>query len=260
MFRRTGIALVVLLLIAVAGVLAVRHLLHVPKGETVTIDSSTIADIGDQPLSWSAFSNHVYIQRCCATSVGKRGTALDFAIAPSDPKVRGSARTESRFKSSRLGETTRYRAVFTIPVDWQETDGIVIPMQWHGSKDVLLGEGGRPPPLVLQMVGSNWRVIKRWDASRISSGAIPEQVLLDTPFQAGERYEWVFDVHWATDETGFIRAWVNSEQVIDDRGPNAFNDFIGPYFKAGIYFPKWEDFEAAPDRRWLSFEEQTQES
>jgi hypothetical protein len=43
-----------------------------------------------------------------------------------------------------------------------------------------------------------------------------------------------------------LEVWQNGETVIDRRGPNAYNDKRGPYFKMGLY-KGWRDPQRPSD-------------
>jgi hypothetical protein len=47
-------------------------------------------------------------------------------------------------------------------------------------------------------------------------------------------------VRWSYEAAGVLQIWKNGRKVIDQTGPNTFNDAKGPYFKMGLY-KGWAD-------------------
>lgn len=174
--------------------------------------------------------------------------ARRFIVRPTDPLVKGSHRAEIRLRPNGLGQAVWYRAAIHVPPDWQESPIRVTAMQWHGTRDVFLMEPGRTPPLQLEIVDERWEIVKSWD-QRLRTPDQAEgddaltvqgrQTIAEAPLTPGRWNEWTFYVLWSTGDDGEVRAWHNGELVVEDRGPNAHLDLIGPYMKAGVYVPDW---------------------
>ena len=197
--------------------------------------------------------------------------ARRFVIRGADPLIKGSHRSEIRFRPNELGQDVWFRATVHVPLDWQSSDVHVTAMQWHGTRDILLLERGRTPPLQLGIRGDRWEILKSWDQRWLTGDdqeenvAVPQgarpifgrTLLAETPLKPGEWQEWTFFVHWSTGADGVLRAWHDGELILDDRGPNAHQDVIGPYMKAGVYVPDWtlDGPEATIPERTLAFGE-----
>lgn len=201
-------------------------------------------------LLWPGI-DHVF-HTCCAESsvlvddIGGR-PARSFTIRPNDPLIKGSHRAEIRLRPNALGQEVWYRGEVYVPADWQPSDVRVTAMQWHGTRDVFLLEPGRTPPLQLEIIDQRWEVVKSWDQrlrtpdgeSGISPSVQGRRSIAEVPLVKGQWADWTFFVRWATDDSGLIRVWRDGELVVEDNGPNAHWDLIGPYMKAGVYVPDW---------------------
>ncbi len=55
------------------------------------------------------------------------------------------------------------------------------------------------------------------------------------PYETGVWTDWVMHVKWSYDQDGIAEVWKDGRKVIDQSGPNAFNDARGPFFKMGLY-------------------------
>ena len=55
------------------------------------------------------------------------------------------------------------------------------------------------------------------------------------PTEKGCWTDWVVHVKWSYQSDGILQIWKNGEKVVDQNGPNAFNDAHGPFFKMGLY-------------------------
>ena len=102
--------------------------------------------------------------------------------------------------------------------------------------------------MALSTDGGKWSLVNRWDAKRntfesgkkVYGGAHRYDF---GPYKTGVWTDWVFHVKWSYQADGILEIWKNGEKVVDQKGPNTFNDAKGPYFKMGLY-KGWKD----PDR------------
>ena len=240
-----------LIILAVLGALAIGGLSIAPlliyNSET-SIDFSENERFGDRTLAMLLLNYDYSLQKCCAHSTSlidfdeaNNQRARRFEVKPEDPKVKNGYRSELRFKSDRIGDRVQYSARMFVPQELIDDEGYsYILMQWHGTRDYILGEKGREPPLALSIRDGHWRVGKVWDTRLFSSqGQIEgKESLAKLKIHSAGWVEWRFDVLWSTGNDGIIRVWMNDKLVVDDTGPNCHNDFVGPYLKAGIY-PSW---------------------
>ena len=77
------------------------------------------------------------------------------------------------------------------------------------------------------------------------------------PVSAGNWYDIVYQIKWESPErggNGFIRCWINGEQVLDYAGPTAANDTNPPRPpELRIYKAPWNRDEITPDRTRISY-------
>jgi hypothetical protein len=253
MNRRSGLlgALGVALVLAVILAFWVYgRLMHYEPGDAVNIDFAAAPHEAHSELGLLLGRGDFYIQRCCANSVtypvidGKR--VVFFHVHATDPLVKHNRRAEARLLSNRLTREASYHVVIGEPASWTPSPQRVLVTQWHGTNDFFLLEPGRFPPMELVIEGDRWIVYKAWDArwrSRDNGWGNTQgrKVIGSAPFTPGKEVDWRFDVRWSTGLDGYVRAYKDGQMVVDDKGPNAFNDFIGPYMKFGAYVPQWRD-------------------
>lgn len=171
--------------------------------------------------------------------------ALKVGLAPEDPRVAGSKRAEVRLKAVGLGEERWYAFSLFVPDDWHPIPEAATVAQWHAVDDKLLGEAGRAPPLRLVIKDDQWSIASHWDARRLSGipflRASPQDgaILWTAPLTRGAWTDWVFRVRWSHGEDGLVEIWKDGAPIAKRDGPNAYNDWLGPFFKLGIYIPHW---------------------
>lgn len=192
------------------------------------------------------------IEFCCdhsATFVGENARegrrALKIALRADDPRMAGSKRAELRLKAAPLGDERWYAFSILVPEGWKPLSEPVTVSQWHAVDDKLFGEGGRAPPLRLVIKDGTWNVTSHWDG-RFLSGfpfitASPQDgaLLWTGPLKRGAWTDWVFRVRWSYGSDGLLEVWKDGTLIARREGPNAYNDWMGPFFKVGIYIPQW---------------------
>lgn len=237
--------LVALIFIAIGGLSIAPSIIY---NSGASIDFSRSERYGGSTLAMLLLGYDYSLQKCCSHSTSLidfdgayNQLARRFEVKPEDPKVKNGYRSELRLKSDRIGDTVQYSGRMFISQELiEDNEYSYILMQWHGTRDYMLGEKGREPPLGLAIRDGEWRVGKAWDTRLFSKGGKPEgkEFLARIKINSPGWVEWKFEVLWSTGDEGRIRAWLNGQQVIDNVGPNCHNDFVGPYLKAGIY-PDW---------------------
>jgi hypothetical protein len=171
------------------------------------------------------------------SEIARVGTrACRFELRPDDYVSQGH-RAELRDPSNALWESevwygfaTRLSAEHPLP----EGIGCVLA-QWHDQ--AKLGDpSGKPPIAVrfrngtLRVTGAHGKFASPDPDRRYEFASIPN-------FPLGVWHDFVFRVVWSRHGTSEIEAWWNATQIVDWRGPLAYeNEAEGPYFKLGVYW------------------------
>lgn len=156
-----------------------------------------------------------------------------------------SYRTEVSGPGSEVGKEYWYGFSIYLPKDYKPDKIWEIVAQWHGVPDFNIGETWRNPVMALMTTGGVWSLSNIWDAKR-NTFASGKKVYggghkYDLgPYQTGVWTDWVFHVKWSYRKDGLLEVWKNGKLVVQQHGPNCFNDAKGPYFKMGIY-KGWRD-------------------
>jgi len=155
------------------------------------------------------------------------------------------ARTEVSGPGSELGKEYWYGFSIFLPQDYVKDDIWEIVAQWHGVPDFKVGENWRNPVMALSTDGGKWQLVNRWDAKlntfqggKRSYGGTRHYDLGE--YRRGAWTDWVVHVKWSYRDDGLLEVWKNGVRIVEQKGPNAFNDSKGPYFKMGIY-KGWRD-------------------
>jgi hypothetical protein len=155
-------------------------------------------------------------------------------------KDRYPDRTEVSGPRAEIGKEYWYGFSIFLPEDYMPDKIWEIVAQWHAAPDTDIGEKWRNPVMALSTTGGRWGWVSRWDAKRNTFqsgkreyGGVREYDL--GPYQRGAWTDWVVHVKWSYRPDGILQVWKNDEKVIDQAGPNAFNDATGPFFKMGLY-------------------------
>ena len=229
-----------LLLLVVIPWFAAGRLTMAP-GTQIAIAPADVSSARNRDMALVRGDDFV-VQECCAHSA----SAVDpqttrYEVRYDDPKVKGSLRSELRFRSTGFHVPTTYEAEVRPNGPWTDPGELVIPMQWHAQKDLWLGEPGRYPPLEFAIKDGRWAIIKSYNTSLFTAPwdkTVQRETLATAPFVPGRWTKWKIVAEWAADETGRIDVWLDGEQIASDRGPNAYRDAVGPYWKLGTYRPR----------------------
>ncbi|WP_134497812.1 polysaccharide lyase [Microvirga pakistanensis] len=201
----------------------------------------------------SSWADRGEVEFCCdhsktfvAQDARHGSQALRITLRKDDPLVAGGKRAELRLKPVGVGEDQWYAFSLLLPEEAQKTSEIVTVAQWHAVDDKILGERGRAPPLRLIVHNGTWNVVTTWD-NRFISGvpflhSEPQggMALWAAPVDGGAWTDWVFHVKWSYREDGLVQIWKDGVSIVEYKGPNAYNDLIGPFFKVGVYVPAWK--------------------
>jgi hypothetical protein len=158
---------------------------------------------------------------------------------------RVSYRTEVSGPRAEIGREYWYAFSVCLPEDYVPDRVWEIVAQWHGVPDFDTGEKYRNPVMALSTTSGRWSWVTRWDAKRntFESGRREyggTRTYDLGPYERETWTDWVVHVKWSYQPDGLLQVWKDGKKVIDQRGPNAFNDAKGPYFKMGLY-KGWRD-------------------
>lgn len=156
-----------------------------------------------------------------------------------------SYRTEVSGPRADVGKEYWYGFSILLPEDYQPDRIWEIVAQWHGVPDFDIGENWRNPVMALSTTSGHWSWVSRWDAKRNTFEGGKRQYGGTSnydlgPYQRGVWTDWVIHVKWSYGPDGLLQVWKDGDKVIDQDGPNAFNDERGPFFKMGLY-KGWRD-------------------
>jgi hypothetical protein len=198
------------------------------------------------------------VERCCDHSVRRvrnpvraGSRALRFEIRKGEPFVANANRAELRRPgdyrvTGGIGDERWFGFSTFIPPDWEsDVEGDVIA-QWHASPDFDC-ETWRSPPLQITTEGEEVRVLMRWDSKPCTDHDEAEgsETIHAGDLARGRWTDWVVHATWDYDDDGMLRMWRDGKLVVDRRGPNAYNDQRGLFFKIGVYKWRWKE----PDER-----------
>lgn len=111
--------------------------------------------------------------------------------------------------------------------------------QFHGVSDSC--ETSFQQPLVactLNSATSGFKIVVQAQDDRCGVGPASRYETYITPkLKKGAWNDIVlnFKFNYINSGNPFLKMWLNGQLVVDDRGPNCYNDPLSPYFKMGIY-------------------------
>jgi hypothetical protein len=109
------------------------------------------------------------------------------------------------------------------------------------------GEDVDGAPFSLRTLRDTWDLVIRGDPNRTSPSATTLVRNFDMgPIQKGQYTDWVFRILLSYQANARLEAWKNGIKVLDYRGPNVYNDALGPFIKMGIYKPAWAQPTSSP--------------
>lgn len=188
---------------------------------------------------------------------GKR--ALEVSLRRNDPMFSKGKRSELQVPGHYdLGRAYWYGFSVYLPKDWKPDWKGDVVAQWFATRDEILGERPRSPSLALRIKKKHWIVTYRYDRKQLSvRNTAPKGKVYKTPYRRGVWTDWVFHVRWSAGDDGVTRVWKNGKPVATRKGPNTYNDAVGPILKIGIYKAPWNKPEAksAVSSRLLYFDE-----
>jgi len=154
-------------------------------------------------------------------------------------------RTEVSGPGSNVGKEYWYGFSIFLPDDYTVDSIWEIVAQWHGVPDFDKGEDWRNPVMALSTNGGKWGLVTRWDA-KVNTFESGKKKYGGTrnydlgKYRKDKWTDWVVHVNWSYKANGLLEVWRDGKKVVTQKGPNAFNDKKGPYFKMGLY-KGWKD-------------------
>jgi hypothetical protein len=125
------------------------------------------------------------------------------------------------------------------PLHWE------LLSQFHCNPDK---EDEHPNPALSITIkpGSNrFTISSKSDSNKVSTLATVSSRSWDGgPVSTDGWIDWVVNVKWSHSSDGFLKVWRDGKLMVEYKGPNLYNDELGPYFKMGIYKANW--VRAAP--------------
>lgn len=176
------------------------------------------------------------------------GKAARFELRRDDPWTSGSIRSELSTTPVKVNAEATYRFRMYIPEDWEYDPLPDSFVQWHNFPDKDLGEsidekvGG--PPLIFDIEGDKIEILNRSDPSPVTTEKSPTkrtETIWVGDYEVGEWIDWTISVRWSYKEDGLLQIWKDQELIVDQSGPNSFNDQKFPYMKLGVYKWIWKD-------------------
>lgn len=175
---------------------------------------------------------------------------LRFELRPGDlyrDRFKKAERTELYEKyNPNLGKEIWYGFSVLVPDECRTKDAYpVIIGQWHDKS-----KWGRYPNLSQKLSGNNLYIYLLWSVKPGSDTITENTVYYQDPsapnvgatgfkveeFELGQWFDFIYNIKWAGDDSGFLYLWVNGEKTFEYSGPTAYHDeHFGPYFKFGIY-------------------------
>lgn len=171
----------------------------------------------------------------------KGNHAARFELRTGD-RVSGGWRAELRDLNNAVpGSTVWYSLSTMIPEDFpEEPENSFVLIQWHDQKVPWNNPEGHSPPLAARYRNRRFDITLRHAFEGQKSGENGRELILYShpELERGVWHDLVYQVRWSAEtgeDTGFVRAWLNSKQIVNYRGPIGYFDDLGTYVKFGIY-------------------------
>ena len=151
-----------------------------------------------------------------------------------------------------LGGEEWYGISIYLPVGYVADTLSELPVQWHGRPDS--GEVSRSPVLGFYISNGQWQIDKRHSDIKIQTSNPNPITMWSEPYENGVWTDFVVRVRWdyRTNGNGLTQVWMRTDaadpwrQVVDDTGPNSYNDDEDIYLKTGIYKWSWASQSPTP--------------
>lgn len=176
-----------------------------------------------------------------------------ITLKKTDPETHHGKRAELTFHGKDAYRTDYWYGLSVfLPADWVPDIQSDTLAQWHATRDEGEGERLRSPVLALRTKHDLWEVKVHWDPNRLTNPDAQEDTpslkIYREPYQAGVWTDWVFHIRWSWEDDGLVEVWRDGALAVSHKGPNCYNDLLGPYFKFGVYKPCWDDSLDLPSK------------
>ena len=147
---------------------------------------------------------------------------------------------EYRFSLKLLSKDTN-----GLPIDWTKVGSKIVLLQLHGIEDDAEKGFGRNPALALSVeVGGGipcmrWR--GSWSNQAVQTDNANAKLLVTVPQVIDTPLDITIKAIWSFTEAGRLKISHGTDIVVDQVGPNCFNDLYGPYWSIGQYLPAMSD-------------------
>jgi hypothetical protein len=137
-----------------------------------------------------------------------------------------------------IGSDNWYGFSVFIPKKWRYDREATILAQWHAEVDLPVDNY---PVASLYLIRDSWQVRLNWNGSGITSRGPGwgKKIYRLGAAAKGRWNDWVVRGKWSYRRDGLLEVWHDGVKAVEHRGPNAYNNESGPYFKMGIYHPAW---------------------
>lgn len=166
-------------------------------------------------------------------------------------------RTEISYSAHKdtIGHHYWYGFSVFLPNDYLKDGTWEIVAQWHGVPDGYPTfdpgeEYWRNPLGFLETTDSIWTYGHKYSAQANQGplGSVTYDGSNKWNFgyvETGVWVDWVIHYKYSYLSDGITQIWKDGKLVLDYRGPNCYNDEVGPYFKMGLYkgWNNWENDE-----------------
>ncbi|MEB3211083.1 MAG: polysaccharide lyase, partial [Leptolyngbyaceae bacterium] len=218
-----------------------------PRPTPTTILTTVIEDDFEGPLSkiWrvETAQGRSYSLNL-VDSPEESGKAARFELHSDDPYVAGNVRAELASPSGEPGVERWYYFSIYIPEDWEFDHQSEVFAQWHPVPDKDLGEQtAEGPPLIMYIDGNQISITNRSDPAAVTSADSPTrraEMVWEGAYEKGEWIDWAVRVKWSYESDGILQIWKDEQLLVDQKGPNSYNDARSPYLKLGIYKFVWK--------------------
>jgi len=167
--------------------------------------------------------------------------SICFTLSKTDKTVENGKRAEVFFKAEKTLPVERWYAFnIWLPASYAVDSLPEIVAQWHGTPDFDLGEDYRSPADALLIKNGNWYLDSRWASQAVNdNNNLIGKILANFGKTVTEKWtQWIFHIKFSYKDDGLVEVWKDGAKIYSKKGPNYYNDKIGPYFKFGIY--KWD--------------------